>query len=90
MPETTKVHENVKDFESKSKTKYKFQKVAPIDWLDILDEVEDGAKVGQRKRLYGKVLENVVVQPKLEMKDFEDFAEMDEVVTAAIRFQQGK
>lgn len=81
---------NQKDFTSKSGKEYKFQKVAPVDWLDILDEVEDGDKKGQRRRLYGAVLENVVVQPKMKAEDFEDFGEMDEVVTEAIRFQQGK
>lgn len=88
MAENT--NKNVKEFTSKSGKKYTFQKVAPVAWLDVLDEVEDGEKKGQRRRLYGKVLENVVVQPKMTMEEFEDFAEMDEVVTAAIRFQQGK
>lgn len=81
---------NLKDFTSKSGKQYKFQKVAPVEWLDILDEVEDGEKKGQRRRLYGAVTENVVVQPKLKLDEFEDYAELDEVVTAAIKFQQGK
>lgn len=81
---------NVKDFKSKAGNDYKFQKVAPVEWLDILDDVEDGAKKGQRRRLYGAVMENVVVQPSMQLEDFGDFAEMDEVVTAAIKFQQGK
>lgn len=81
--------EQNKEFTSKSGAKYVFQKVAPVDWLDILDEVESEKK-GQRRRLYGQVFENIVVQPKLELTDFEDYAEMDEVATAAIRFQQGK
>lgn len=90
MAETKVEFKNVKEFTSKSGTVYTFQKVPPIAWLDILDEVEDGEKKGQRRRLYGNVLENVVVKPKMEMQDFADFAEMDEVVTAAIKFQQGK
>lgn len=81
--------EQIKKFTSASGAEYTFQKVAPVDWLDILDEVEVEKK-GQRRRLYSNVLEHVVVQPKLAPKDFEDFGEMDEVVTAAIRFQQGK
>lgn len=85
-----KAIEQTKKFTSEiSGTEYTFQKVSPVDWLDILDEVE-GDKKGQRKRLYGQVFEHIVVQPKMELKDFEDFGEMDEVATAAIRFQQGK
>lgn len=80
----------VKQFESAAGNKYTFQKVPPVEWLDILDAVEDGEKVGRRRRLYGSVLENVVVQPKLTAEEFEEYAELDEVVTAAIRFQQGK
>jgi ABC-type nitrate/sulfonate/bicarbonate transport system ATPase subunit len=82
--------EQTKEFTSeKSGQKYVFQKVAPVDWLDILDEVESEKK-GQRKRLYSQVFEHIVVQPKMALTDFEDFGEMDEVATAAIRFQQGK
>lgn len=80
-----------KEFTSeKSGKKYTFQKVPPIEWLDILDDVEEGDRKSKRRRLYGAVLENIVVQPKVTMEEFEDYAEMDEVVTAALRFQQGK
>ena len=80
---------NLLDFTSKSGEKYKFQKVKPIAWLELMDEAEvNGAP--KRAKLYRAVLENVVVQPQLTVNDFEDMAELDEVVTAAIRFQQGK
>lgn len=84
-----KVIELTKEFVSKSGEKYMFQKVAPADWLDILDDVEAEAK-GKRRRLYSAALEFVVVSPTMKIEDFTDYAEMDEVVTAAIRFQQGK
>ena len=69
--------EQTKKFTSNSGQEYVFQKVAPVDWLDILDEVESEKK-GQRKRLYGQVFEHIVVQPKMDLKDFTDFGEMDE------------
>lgn len=90
MAEKAKVNSKQKEFKSASGEVYIFQKVAPVNWLDILDEVEDGEKKGQRRRLYGSVLENVVVKPRMSAEDFEDYAELEEVVTAAIRFQQGK
>jgi hypothetical protein len=76
------------EFVSKfSGEKYIFQKVSPAAWLDIMDEVN--AEKRSRK-LYDLTLENIVVQPKKTVDDFEDFAELDEVVTAALRFQRGK
>lgn len=78
-----------KEFTSKAGTKYTFQKVAPAQWLDILDESEASGRI-KRSAMYPAVLENVVVQPKVTVNDFEDYSELDEVVTEAIRFQQGK
>jgi hypothetical protein len=81
--------ETVKEFTSASGTKYKFQKVTPIAWLELMDDAEvNGAP--KRAKLYPAVLENVVVQPQVTVNDFDDMAELDEVVTAAIRFQSGK
>lgn len=84
-------------FTSEAGNVYTFQRVLPSKWLSVLDGAEVG---GQRSRvkIYPAILENVVVQPAaLKVDDFEDeegtrggFAELDEVVTAAIRFQQGK
>lgn len=86
----TSIGKNQKEFTSdNSGKKYVFQKVSPISWLDIMDDVESNPEK-KRRKLYGAALENIVVQPKTSLEDFDDFAEMDEVVTAAIRFQRGK
>lgn len=90
----------IKNFTSEAGNSYVFQRVTPSKWLKILDDSEAG---GQRKRtsLYPAILANVVVQPGgLTPDDFDTdedaevqrggFAELDEVVTEAIRFQQGK
>lgn len=87
------VNKNIKEFKSEFGNKYAFQKVKSSAWLDIMDEVE--AADGARGKLYPAVLENVVVQPKLDVDDFDEdgrggYAELEEVVTAAIRFQRGK
>ena len=74
---------------SVSGKKYTFQKVKPMAWLAIMDDVEANEEQ-RRRKLYPAVLENIVVQPKMEVDDFEDFAELEEVVTSAIRFQRGK
>lgn len=70
--------------------KYTFQRVKPMQWLDLMDSVEDGDGRNRRK-LYDMVLTNVVVQPpSMSLNDFDDFAEVDEVVTAATKFQRNK
>lgn len=90
----------VKEFTSEFGNKYVFQRVTPSKWLKILDESEAGGQ-RSRVRLYPAVLANIVVQPAgLEPDSFETeedaevqrggFSELDEVVTAAIRFQRGQ
>lgn len=88
----TATNKNIKEFTSESGEKYTFQKVRASKWLDIMDEVEANEE-HRRRKLYPAVLENIVVQPKLDVDDFDDrggFAELEEVVSAAIRFQRGK
>lgn len=69
-------------------TEYTFQKVAPRQWLRLKD---DWKRKGETEEsLIELLLENVVVNPKKTIDDFEDFAELDEVAKAAFRFQSGK
>ncbi len=86
MPEETA---KTKQFTSEKGNEYTFQMVDPVPWMDIMDEVEAN-KEKPRRTLYPKVLEEIVVQPKMKLDDFETYAEMEEVVTAALRFQRGK
>lgn len=90
-----KATDKTKDFTSAAGNKFVFQRVAPSKWLDVLDQADAGG-VRSRSKLYPAVLESVIVQPAgLGVDDFEQepyngFGELDEVVTQAIRFQQGK
>ncbi len=81
--------EKTKEFTSKQGNTYTFQKVDPVPWMDIMDSMEAN-KEQPRRTLYPKVMENIVVQPQMKLEEFEDYAEMEEVITAALRFQQGK
>lgn len=81
---------NQKEYTSKAGTKYVFQKVKPIDWLDIMDQCQDEQGKRSQKLLYKGVVENIIVNPQSKLEDWEDFGELDEVVTQAIRFQQNK
>lgn len=67
---------------------YLFQKVAPRPWMRLMDEWD--AKGKATEKLAEIVLEHIVVEPKKTIDDFEDYAEVDEVTLAALRFQRGK
>ncbi|MDR4987160.1 hypothetical protein RGU74_27065 [Bacillus cereus] len=86
MAENKKTKKHISKVEKKE---YLFQKVKPSNWLDIMDEVDEN-KGSKRRSLYAAVLENIVVQPKVTMDDFDESAELDDVVISAMRFQQGK
>jgi transcriptional regulatory protein LevR len=77
-----------KEYTSKAGNKYTFQKVAPRAWIRKLDEIDQKGK--SREALTEAVLENIVVNPKKTIDDFEDYAELEEVTVEAMRFQQGK
>jgi len=91
---TEKAKEKQMEFTSKFGNKYILQKVSVPKWLDIMDNVEVNGSP-KRTKLYPAVLENIVVQPQMKMEDFDGegyngYAEIEEVVTQALRFQQGK
>lgn len=86
--------ERTKEFTSKDGNVYTFQRVKPSKWMEILDQSDDGVGRRNRVRYATLVLENVVAIPGgLTPDSFEEdgrggYAELDEVVGAAIRFQQ--
>jgi|GEM_PF-2011564 len=78
-----------KKFKSEiSGVEYTLQKVAPRPWLKLMDEWEDKGKTNEK--LTDIVFEHVVVDPKVSIDDFEDYAEVEELSMAAYRFQRGK
>jgi hypothetical protein len=87
--------EKIKNFTSTYGNNYVFQKVKPSKWLEIIDNTGNGVK-RIRSLFYPAILENVVVQPSsMNVDDFEeegrgDYAELEEVIDAALRFQQGE
>lgn len=91
-----KVFELTKEYTSEiSGNKYVFQKVQTVPWLRMQDELAaKGDKIEDRARM---MLEHVIVQPRLSIEDFDDYesgfhgyAELNEVVMAAYRFQLGR
>jgi hypothetical protein len=78
-----------KEFKSEAGNKYTFQSVLPSVWARVVDRITDKHGKLLNQHAMPAMLENVVVEPAgLKMDDFEDWAELEEVTTAAFRFQQ--
>lgn len=69
---------------------YTLQKVSPREWLRLKERCKGKNGLPIEEKTYTEVLEHIVVTPKKKLDDFEDFAEVEEVVTTAIRFQLGR
>lgn len=78
-----------KEFESKVGNKYTFQTVPNSTQANIWDEGTNDAGAVVNKKMMPLMLENIVVEPQgLTMDDFETWAELTEVTTAALTFLQ--
>jgi hypothetical protein len=78
-----------KEYTSEAENKYTFQSVLPSKWAQIADQITDKHGKMLNAKAMPAMLEHVVAQPSgLKMDDFEDWAELEEVTTAAFRFQQ--
>jgi hypothetical protein len=77
------------EFTSEYGNKYTFQTVLPSKWAQVVDQITDKHGKLLNTKAMPAMLEHVVVVPAgLKMDDFEDWAELEEVTTAAFRFQQ--
>lgn len=77
------------EFTSESGNKYTLQSVLPSKWAEVVDRITDKHGKLLNAKAMPEMLEHVVVVPSgLKMDDFEDWQELEEVTTAAYRFQQ--
>ena len=70
-------------------TTYKLQKVPPRSWIKLKNDARDRQGRTDEEKLYDLILEHIVVEPKVDMDSFEDFAELEELVMEAVEFQTG-
>ena len=68
---------------------YTLQKVPPRSWMKLKSEAKDRTGNTSEEKLYDLVLEHIVVEPKVSIDDFEDFAELEELVMEAVEHQTG-
>lgn len=79
-----------KNFTSKSGKTYVFQRPGARAMTKITDRVKNKFGVPQDERLAEEMLQHVVVDPKTKIDDFETYAELNEVVSAAYQFASGQ
>ncbi|MFE0394752.1 hypothetical protein ACFW4G_03630 [Paenibacillus lactis] len=78
-----------KQFTAKNGTVYTFQHPGVRNVTKITDRVKNKHGIPQDERLADEMLTHVVVEPKVRMEDFESYADLTEVVSAAFAFITG-
>ena len=68
---------------------YTFQKLPAREWIRLRKRCTKNNNFDEEKFM-DEVLEHIVVEPKKTIDDFEDYAELEEVVAEAVNFQSGK
>lgn len=71
-------------------TEYTFQRVPMRAWLEMKDNCKNQHGVVLESKLTAEILKHIVVEPRLTIDDFENEAELVEVASTAISFQQGR
>lgn len=69
---------------------YTFQKMQAMEFVRLRERC-----VGDNGRMldslyFEELAEHIIVQPKLDLENFEDYAELKEVMEAATMFQLGR
>ena len=71
-------------------TDYTFQKLTPREWARLRDRCKDRNGNMQEEMFMSEVLKHIVVQPKVTLDDFSEWADAQEVCNEAITFQLGR
>lgn len=69
---------------------YTYQKVSPREWLRMKGRCKNKHGQINDETFYTEILKHIVVNPKVTLDDFDDVKHLEDVVAAAVRFQQGK
>lgn len=69
---------------------YTLQKLPPREYTRLRARSSDRSGLLNEERYLDEVLEHIVVDPKVKLDDFEDYAAVEEVVAEATNFQHGR
>jgi len=69
---------------------YVIQKVPPREWTRMRDRSKDRNGNIVEERLIDEMFKHMVIDPKVSMDDFEDWAEVQDIFDAVAAFQLGR
>ena len=70
--------------------KYDLQKLPTRAALQLRSRCKDKGGNPNEIKLYDELLENVVIKPKIKLDDFEDVADLEDLMKEVITFQYGR
>ncbi len=71
-------------------TEYTLQKLPPREYLRLRDRSKNRFGNVIEETFISELLKHIVVDPKVTLDDFEEFADAQELANAAARFQLGR
>lgn len=71
-------------------TEYILQKVTPREWARLRDRCKNRFGNVVEENFMAEILKHIVVEPKVTLDDFDEWADAQEVCNEAVRFQLGR
>jgi hypothetical protein len=68
---------------------YTLQKMPAREWIRLRKRCTKNGNFDEEKFM-DEILEHIVVDPKVKLDDFEEYADLEEVVAEAVNFQSGR
>ncbi len=69
---------------------YTLQKITPREWARLRDRCKNRYGTISEEQFMSEIMKHIVVEPKVTLDDFTDWADTQEVVNEAVRFQLGR
>lgn len=70
-------------------TDYTLQKISAREWIRMRKRCTKNNNFDDEKFIE-EILEHIIIDPKRKIDDFDDYAELEEVVAEAVNFQSGR
>ena len=69
---------------------YTLQKITPREWARLRDRCKNRFGNVVEETFMTEILKHIVVDPKVTLDDFDEWADAQEVCNEAVRFQLGR
>lgn len=69
---------------------YTYQKLSAMEWIRLKERSVDEKSIIRDSLFFEEVAEHIIVDPKIDVEEFEDYEELTEVMKHATFLHQGK